>query len=549
MHTAQRVLRQLLLILVLGLPTIGRLAASDLVWRVQSGTNRIYLAGSIHLLRTSDYPMPASFDAAFQAAHYLVLEADLDDASSPAFQQYVLSKAKYPVGSYLQSRISTQLYRYIMGYAAQQGLEPAAFDSYRPWFVNNYISVGKSIEQGLSSDLGVDQHYLALAKQKQKPRKFFETPQQQIDFLANSLESDWIKSLSAYAGLLPASQYPIQTGSQLIAKWRGGNIESFEENITVMARETPSVYDNLVRRRNQAWLPQIEAQLKSGEVAMVLVGALHFAGSDGLLNQLRTKGYPITQLPFTELPPTIASQPQAVAVTVGQAVQFSVIATGTAPLNYQWQRNAQNILGATSATYAIATAQLANAGDYRVVVSNGAGNITSQVAKLTVNAAVGELRIVQLRLLTTAEIEADLSFITTGDHVLETTSDFKSWTTARAFSATLPTMTVRVPNPTATSKFFRVRAVPVVPVGPVIVKQPVSQSAHVGGTVTFSVTANGQTPLRYQWYRNGVSLFEGTAASLVLSNLKLTVAGVYTVRVTDATGNVTSEPALLEVTL
>jgi hypothetical protein len=86
--------------------------------------------------------------------------------------------------------------------------------------------------------------------------------------------------------------------------------------------------------------------------------------------------------------PAIATQPQSVTVTVGQTVQFSVIATGTAPLSYQWQRNTQTILGATSATYAIASAQLADAGDYRVDVGNAAGNVTSQVAKLTVNIPV-----------------------------------------------------------------------------------------------------------------------------------------------------------------
>jgi hypothetical protein len=210
-----------------------------------------------------------------------------------------------------------------------------------------------------------------------------ETPQQSIDALVVSAESDSVKALSAQFGLLPASQYPVPTGEQLIAKWRSGQIEAFEEQITAMSREIPSLFENVVRKRNQAWLPQIEGRLKSGEVAFVLVGALHFAGAEGLLAQLRTKGYSITQLPAAELPPTITAHPQPVTVTVGQSVQLSVTATGTEPFTYQWQHNGQNIPAATGPTFSIASVQLTNAGDYRVIVGNFVGNTTSRSAKLT----------------------------------------------------------------------------------------------------------------------------------------------------------------------
>jgi len=64
----------------------------------------------------------------------------------------------------------------------------------------------------------------------------------------------------------------------------------------------------------------------------------------------------------------------------GQTAAFSVTATGTAPLNYQWQFNSANISGANGATYSIAGAKTNNAGNYRVIVSNSAGSVTSSVA-------------------------------------------------------------------------------------------------------------------------------------------------------------------------
>ncbi len=86
-------------------------------------------------------------------------------------------------------------------------------------------------------------------------------------------------------------------------------------------------------------------------------------------------------------PPSIGTQPQDQTVIVGSPASFIVVATGTAPLSYQWRKNGTNIVGATTATNSIASAQITNAGVYSVVVTNVAGSITSAPAILTVNVA------------------------------------------------------------------------------------------------------------------------------------------------------------------
>ena len=86
--------------------------------------------------------------------------------------------------------------------------------------------------------------------------------------------------------------------------------------------------------------------------------------------------------------PAITAQPTSQTVTVGQAVGFSVTATGAAPLTYQWNRNGASISGATAATYTTpATTSGDNNAVFAVVVTNSAGSITSDSATLTVNAA------------------------------------------------------------------------------------------------------------------------------------------------------------------
>ncbi|PJJ53073.1 PQQ-dependent sugar dehydrogenase [Hymenobacter chitinivorans] len=111
-------------------------------------------------------------------------------------------------------------------------------------------------------------------------------------------------------------------------------------------------------------------------------------GPDGNLYYLsRSAGalYKVVYTPSTSIP-VITGQPANVSVPPGQPASFTVTATGTAPLSYQWQKNGVNITGATSATYTIASVAAADAGQYRAVVTNAVGSATSNAATLTVTA-------------------------------------------------------------------------------------------------------------------------------------------------------------------
>ncbi|MFI5057263.1 MAG: pyrrolo-quinoline quinone [Candidatus Acidiferrales bacterium] len=107
------------------------------------------------------------------------------------------------------------------------------------------------------------------------------------------------------------------------------------------------------------------------------LAAFALAGCAGSMNS--NGGTPSTA-------PAITSQPASQIVSSGQTAMFSVTATGASPLNYQWQMNNANISGATSASYTTPATKTADSGEqFRVIVSNTLGNITSNPAKLTVN--------------------------------------------------------------------------------------------------------------------------------------------------------------------
>jgi glucose/arabinose dehydrogenase len=114
-------------------------------------------------------------------------------------------------------------------------------------------------------------------------------------------------------------------------------------------------------------------------------------GPDGSLYSLsRASGGRVHK--FTYAPsgaPAITTQPAPETVAAGQPATFSVTASGTPPLSYQWQRNGTNIPGATSASYTLPAVQASDSGaQFAVVVTNAGGSVTSSPATLTVTSGL-----------------------------------------------------------------------------------------------------------------------------------------------------------------
>jgi hypothetical protein len=261
--------------------------------------------------------------------------------------------------------------------------------------------------------------------------------------------------------------------------------------------------------------------------------------------------------------PTITAQPASQSVTLGQTATFSVTATGTAPLTYQWQKNGGNISSATTASYTTPTTVAGDSGaKFDVVVSNAVASQTSAMATLTVNAAsVGPTITTQPANQTvTVGQTATFSVTATGTAPLTyqwrknggnisgaTTASYTTPTTVAGDSGAKFDVVVSnaVASQTSATATLTVNAASV---GPTITTQPANQTVTVGQTATFSVTATGTASLTYQWQKNGGNISGATAASYTTPT---TVAGdsgaTFDVVVSNAVGSQTSTMATLTV--
>jgi hypothetical protein len=261
--------------------------------------------------------------------------------------------------------------------------------------------------------------------------------------------------------------------------------------------------------------------------------------------------------------PTIAAQPSSQSVTAGQAATFSVMASGTAPLGYQWLRNNANIGGATAASYTTpATIAGDNGAKFDVIVSNSAGSVTSAVATLTVNAAAASPTIATQpsNQSVTVGQTATFSVTATGAAPLSYQWQKNSANISGAMSSSYTTpatattdngakFDVIVSN-TAGSQTSTMAALTVnsSAVAPTITTQPANQSVTLGQTATFSVTATGTAPLSYQWQKNSTNISGATASSYTTPATATTDNGAkFGVTVSNSVGSQTSTMATLTV--
>jgi hypothetical protein len=261
--------------------------------------------------------------------------------------------------------------------------------------------------------------------------------------------------------------------------------------------------------------------------------------------------------------PTITAQPVSQTVTAGQTASFSVSASGTAPLSYQWQKNGVNIAGANAASYTTpVTTTSDNGAAFGVVVSNTAGTVTSAAATLTVNAAVVAPTITSQPVNQSVTVGQAATFSVTatgtaplsyqwqknGANIAGATS--ASYTTpATTASDNGATFRVLVSNTagTATSAAATL-TVSAVPVAPTITAQPANQTVTAGQTATFVVAATGTAPLNYQWQKNGVNIAGATSASYTTPVTTTADNGAtFAAVVSNTAGTVTSATALLTV--
>lgn len=269
-----------------------------------------------------------------------------------------------------------------------------------------------------------------------------------------------------------------------------------------------------------------------------------------------TQAFTLTVEP-SQVPPSITTQPQAATANVGDNVTFTVAASGTAPLTYQWRKDGVALNGATSATLVIPNVQASSGGAYSVVVSNAFGAATSNLAALVVNTPPVFFAQPQTQTVLSGGTvtfsagvsgASGLTYQWRRNGVAIPGATFSSHTVLNASATEAGYYDVVITNAlgSVTSSIAQLNVV-TAPVAPSFTLHPASRTVVAGGSVTLAASATGAPAPSYQWRRNGINIPGATSATLTLTNVTAADAANYDVVATNSVTSSTSAVGALRV--
>lgn len=264
------------------------------LWRYVSPGATVFLAGSIHFLKETLYPLPEPFEAAFRQADTLVVEVDLSALTPAELQSATVLAGRLPKGQTLATVLSPQLYERLSRRLAGDGMDIALFESLKPAMVMNQLTVFGLLSLGYSPQFGLEQNFTA--RKGTRPVLELESIDAQLDLLFG-------QSIPIQVQLLEdtldqeAQLEPLLAG--MLRAWLTGADDEFlalfeqQSGTSELAREFNRM---LLDDRNAGMAESITGYLGGAGTYFVLAGAAHLIGEKGIVNLLAQQGIQGTRI-------------------------------------------------------------------------------------------------------------------------------------------------------------------------------------------------------------------------------------------------------------
>ncbi len=263
------------------------------VWIAEKDGNRIYLAGTIHLLREKDYPLPDVFEQAYIDSKKMVYELPPGSDGGNEVAQRMQKMGSFPGKDDLSSHIAPDTLKQVLSWAEKKKIPAATINGYRPWYLSLIIASLEYQALGAVSDRGLDTWFEKRATKDGKSGVGLETVEYQLGLFSGL--SDKLQEQLLLQTLDEAVSMQ-KNYDELLAAWRSGNLVKLQEIMFRDADKFPELIEDFLHKRNQAWIDPIMQHLTDGGHVMVLIGAGHLGGKAGVLELLKAKGCTIRQL-------------------------------------------------------------------------------------------------------------------------------------------------------------------------------------------------------------------------------------------------------------
>ena len=276
--------------------TAAPACAAHFLWEVSSMTNRVYLFGTVHAGKKAWYPLPEPVEKAFVDSHVLVVEADVSDVHAMAKAAPLIT---YKPPDSLVKHVDPAHYERFRKLLAKYAVPEAQVSQLKPFMAVSTLVFAEWARLGYLPQFGVDGYFIAKAKAENKPIVEIEGLALQarlIDSLGEAESKTLFEgTLRALEGGLTAEQI---TG--MVNAWQSGDPNLLLEiarkynDLVPGAREFE---EKFIWSRHDAMAEKIEGYLNGTRKRhFIAVGSLHLAGTRGLVEILRKRGYAVRQL-------------------------------------------------------------------------------------------------------------------------------------------------------------------------------------------------------------------------------------------------------------
>jgi len=272
----------------------GAVTADPAVWRMTNDNGaEVTLLGSMHVLRASDYPLPASVDGLIDRSEQIVMELDMDDVDAAAQQRVILETALLPQGTVLANVVDARVYTQVQQSAAQLGLDLKLLERFEPWFLAITLLDQGLRQWGFQAERGLEQYVVGRAQRTGIEIVGLETLEFQIGIFDSLPPQSQQAMLEQTLSELDEAETALRA---MVEAWRDGELESLSAELLDDFEDFPGLYDALVLTRNRSWVPALERMLADGQRHLVVVGALHLVGDDSVIELLRARGHAVERL-------------------------------------------------------------------------------------------------------------------------------------------------------------------------------------------------------------------------------------------------------------
>jgi uncharacterized protein YbaP (TraB family) len=260
------------------------------LWIAHGPHATLYLFGSIHILPPGFTWAPGPLVAALPRAREIWFELPIDADTDIAAESLTARYGYLPVKDRLASHLTADQDDRLNHVAARLGLDREAVERMRPWLAEVTLSLTVDERDGATASQGVEQQLQALAPISVR-RRAFETPAEQISFLAGAALPDQIASLDET--LHEITDDP-KAYDRMLREWMAGDLGKLEADaLEPLRRTSPALYRSLLTDRNGRWADRLRRRLQGRGVVIVVVGIGHLIGPEGVPAKLRAMGFSV----------------------------------------------------------------------------------------------------------------------------------------------------------------------------------------------------------------------------------------------------------------